>query len=287
MGGRVVDCARLESVYAARHPGFESPPIRQCAFACRGARFSRSIRAMRSGLILLGFLLCNAPAANSANPYVGNLLETAQINYQARRLDSALTKLDEHDKVKGKSGDALDLRGAIALEQGNFDAARKAFTEAHQLEPNLFAPRLHLGDLALREKKYAEAGAIYQLLLRETNVLISNERSRYGLLIVALATMSLRQKRRSRTSNFPRKVPPIILPRPPGNLRTAIMARRKNGSLPRKEFSRRRFSPGLPVRSTTSAGKKRSRRRRCSERSVSSSPFAPNDDSRSGWFGAP
>ena len=29
MGGRVVDCARLESVYAARHPGFESPPIRQ------------------------------------------------------------------------------------------------------------------------------------------------------------------------------------------------------------------------------------------------------------------
>jgi hypothetical protein len=28
MGGRVVDCARLESVYAARHPGFESPPIR-------------------------------------------------------------------------------------------------------------------------------------------------------------------------------------------------------------------------------------------------------------------
>ena len=31
MGGRVVDCARLESVYAARHPGFESPPIRHLA----------------------------------------------------------------------------------------------------------------------------------------------------------------------------------------------------------------------------------------------------------------
>ena len=29
MGGRVVDCARLESVYTERYRGFESPPIRQ------------------------------------------------------------------------------------------------------------------------------------------------------------------------------------------------------------------------------------------------------------------
>ena len=29
MGGRVVDCARLESVYTARYRGFESLPIRQ------------------------------------------------------------------------------------------------------------------------------------------------------------------------------------------------------------------------------------------------------------------
>jgi hypothetical protein len=29
MGDRAVDCARLESVCAARHQGFESPPIRQ------------------------------------------------------------------------------------------------------------------------------------------------------------------------------------------------------------------------------------------------------------------
>ena len=47
---------------------------------------------------------------------------------------------------------------------------------------------MHLGDLALREKKYAEARAIYERLCSETNVLISNERTRYGLLIVALAT---------------------------------------------------------------------------------------------------
>ena len=31
MGDRVVDCARLESVCAERHRGFESPPIRHDA----------------------------------------------------------------------------------------------------------------------------------------------------------------------------------------------------------------------------------------------------------------
>ena len=31
MGDRAVYCARLESVCAERHPGFESPPIRQLA----------------------------------------------------------------------------------------------------------------------------------------------------------------------------------------------------------------------------------------------------------------
>ena len=31
MGDRVVDCARLESVCAERHRGFESPPIRSAS----------------------------------------------------------------------------------------------------------------------------------------------------------------------------------------------------------------------------------------------------------------
>jgi len=107
--------------------------------------------------------------------------------HKSGHLDSALTKLDLGEKAKGPTGESLDLRGSIALEQGKFDLALHAFTEAHKLEPDLFAPRLHLGDLFLREKRYAEARAVYQRLLTETNILISNERVRYGLLIIALA----------------------------------------------------------------------------------------------------
>src|SRR5206468_9882199 len=40
MGDRAVDCARLESVCAERHPGFESPPIRHALVTCRQISFS-------------------------------------------------------------------------------------------------------------------------------------------------------------------------------------------------------------------------------------------------------
>jgi tetratricopeptide (TPR) repeat protein len=142
---------------------------------------------MPSYRIFFCLLLFNLSAALSATPDVGNLLEAAQSDYQHGHLEAALAKLKQRDQQQGKSGEALDLRGAIALEQGNFDAARKAFTEAHQVEPALFAPRLHLADLFLREKKYAEADGAYQQLAAETDVLISNERCRYGILLAALA----------------------------------------------------------------------------------------------------
>ena len=40
MGDRVVDCARLESVCAERHRGFESPPIRRCFQIATGLRLT-------------------------------------------------------------------------------------------------------------------------------------------------------------------------------------------------------------------------------------------------------
>ena len=188
MGDRAVYCARLESVCAERHPGFESPPIRQRRNAFRSPSRVVLNPAMRAFLALFFGALFSAQAANQEKIYLVNLIEAARSDYKTGQLDSALTKLDLHEKAKGPTAESLDLRGAIALEQGKFDLARKSFAEAQALAPGLFAPRLHLGDLALREKKYAEAGGIYEQLLTETNILISNERLRYALLIVALAS---------------------------------------------------------------------------------------------------
>lgn len=43
MGGRVVDCARLESVYTERYRGFESPLIRQFIVSITGAAVAISL----------------------------------------------------------------------------------------------------------------------------------------------------------------------------------------------------------------------------------------------------
>ena len=122
------------------------------------------------------------------DPAGSSILEAAKTDYLAGHFDSALTKLDAHDKAKTPDADSLDLRGAIALEQGNLDSAKHDFSEAHKLAPELFAPRLHLADLFLRQKKYTEARELYEKLGTETNVVASSEQVRYGLLIAALAT---------------------------------------------------------------------------------------------------
>lgn len=136
--------------------------------------------------VLLLLLVIPAKAAGPGNAYFANLLEAAKTDYASGHLDSALTKLDQRDQVKGASAESFDLRALILLEQGKLDPAEQAVNEAHELQPTLFAPRLHLGDILLRKKKYADARDVYAKLASETNILISNERARYGLLLASL-----------------------------------------------------------------------------------------------------
>ena len=149
--------------------------------------FSRSIPAMRHAFaVLLLLLVIPARAAGPGNAYFANLLEAARTDYATGHLDTALMKLDQRDQVKGASAEPVDLRALILLEQGKLDPAEQAVNEAHKLQPSLFAPRLHLGDILLRTKKYADARDVYAKLASETSVLISNERARYGLLLASL-----------------------------------------------------------------------------------------------------
>ena len=133
--------------------------------------------------LLLATLLHAAPAPAPT----ADLLRMARSDYETSHFDSARARLDACDHAQGPSAESLDLRGAIALEQGQLDRAEQNFATAHKLAPELFAPRLHTGDALLRAKKYEEARAVYTRLAGETNILISNERLRYSLLVVALA----------------------------------------------------------------------------------------------------
>jgi tetratricopeptide (TPR) repeat protein len=159
MGDRAVYCARLESVCVARHQGFESPPI-------------------RSPILFLFLLLLPIGFLRAAE----NELAAATREYQQGNFAAAITALDRSEKTS----ESLDLRGCIYMEQQKFDEAKKAFDAAHEMNPAIFAPRIHMGDLLLRQKKFAEAREIYRQLLKETNILMSNERLRFAILLTYL-----------------------------------------------------------------------------------------------------
>ncbi|MDQ6765185.1 MAG: hypothetical protein M3Z22_03675, partial [Verrucomicrobiota bacterium] len=57
-----------------------------------------------------------------------------------------------------------------------------AFDAAYKLAPASLA-RLHCGDMFLREKHWDEARALYEAATKETNILVTNERLRYGILL--------------------------------------------------------------------------------------------------------
>ncbi len=185
MGDRAVYCARLESVCAERHPGFESPPIRhEHEFA-----LTNRIRKILTWRFLQVLFFLSAVSLNAAEPttfQTAALLEAAKNSIRAGKLDAALATLDQIDKTGKGNVDSLDLRGTIYLEQGRLGDAKSAFHAASELDHARFSPRLHLGDVLLREKKFAEARETYGRLLDETNVQVLSEKLRYAILLTYL-----------------------------------------------------------------------------------------------------
>ncbi|MEO5722337.1 MAG: tetratricopeptide repeat protein [Chthoniobacterales bacterium] len=105
----------------------------------------------------------------------------------AGRTDAALKILDDAEKRGDSSGLLLAKRGCIHLEQGKTEEALSDFHTAHEKDPTLYLPRLRLGDVYFRQKKWDEARAAYLELMGDTNVLVLNERLRYGILMTHLA----------------------------------------------------------------------------------------------------
>ncbi len=142
---------------------------------------------MRRFLAISFCCLATLALAQSPLPSGVNLLEAARHNFESGKFDAAWTLLDQAARRKKESGEAIDLRGLIRMEQGKWRDAEKFFRAAHAADAHLFTPRLHLGDLLLREKKYAAARDVYADLFKEANILISVEKLRYAILLTYLA----------------------------------------------------------------------------------------------------
>lgn len=136
-------------------------------------------------LVFLAFGLSVVLAED--NSRIGdNQLEVARKNLQSENIKAAHSALDQFEQANKPNVESLDLRGCLFMEEGKFDEAAKAFAAAHDADPAIFFPRIHAGDVLLRQKKFQEARDVYETLLKETNILASTERLRFGILVTYL-----------------------------------------------------------------------------------------------------
>ena len=115
-----------------------------------------------------------------------DLLGAAKREFHQGDLEAAVRALNQLEAAAQPTAQSLDLRGCILMEQKKLDDALAAFRAAHAADPALFAPRLHIGDALLRQQKWEEARVAYDAVMRETNILISHEKLRFGVLMTYL-----------------------------------------------------------------------------------------------------
>jgi tetratricopeptide (TPR) repeat protein len=166
------------------------------------------IRPMRFLIVLLFAAPVSFLLAEERPAVIGDWLEGARKSLEARDFVRAHAALDRFEKANKPTAESLDVRGCVYMEQGNFAEAAKAFEAAHDTDSTLFPPRIHTGDLLLRQKKFAEAREVYEMLAKETNITTSTERLRFGILITYLAEHDEARAHTSLESiNFPTQTP--------------------------------------------------------------------------------
>ena len=143
---------------------------------------------MRSLFALFLIAILPLARAEETRRLAAGALEVAKREARNGKFTDALAALNAIDKGGKPTAESLDLRGCIYLEQEKFDDATKAFEAAHSANDALFLPRLHLGDVLFRQKKFDAARAAYERLDQQTNVLMSNEHLRYGVLLARLGS---------------------------------------------------------------------------------------------------
>jgi tetratricopeptide (TPR) repeat protein len=149
-------------------------------------RFDRCVSVLRIRGFLALLLLAAAPLFAQKDIGLTNQIGVASEQYRREKFDEALATLDQLEKASRPTLESVDLRGCIYLEQGKIDAAVKAFEDAHLIKYEAFAPRIHLADALLRQKKFGEARAQYEKLT-EVKSPMWPDYARFGVLLCYLA----------------------------------------------------------------------------------------------------
>jgi tetratricopeptide (TPR) repeat protein len=89
------------------------------------------------------------------------LLTEAMRRFQVRDWKGATDYVERADEVLPPTAWSLNVRGAIAIEQHDFDRGYKYCSDALKLDANFFPAKFNICEIPFIERKYAEARSLW------------------------------------------------------------------------------------------------------------------------------
>jgi tetratricopeptide (TPR) repeat protein len=89
------------------------------------------------------------------------LLSEAMHRFQVRDFKGATDYVDKADEVLPPTAWSLNVRGAIAIEQREFDRGYKYCSDALKLDPNFYPAKFNVCEIPFLQGKYAEARGLW------------------------------------------------------------------------------------------------------------------------------
>jgi tetratricopeptide (TPR) repeat protein len=118
----------------------------------------------------------------------------ALIAFRARDWAKARAALDKADVILPPSPLTLNTRGAIFIEEKNFEKGAYYCQEALKLEPKYYTARFNLAEIQLVQGNYAEARKLFEKFVRENP---KDELARFRVFLTFLLEKSYNDARRA------------------------------------------------------------------------------------------
>lgn len=134
----------------------------------RGLRRHHNLPALKTPTILLAAFLAGAfPAATQAAPPDNSresklLFQAALADFDAKKYDEALLKLQTLEKKLPGDAFIQNLLGAAYTKKKDFATAQKYFDKSLEMQPDFFPAKFNLGELIFLQRQYPEALKYFQ-----------------------------------------------------------------------------------------------------------------------------
>ncbi|CAN5635936.1 hypothetical protein BH09VER1_BH09VER1_15500 [soil metagenome] len=116
---------------------------------------------MKSRLLILclGILLGirTLSGAVDDNAKIQSLVDSALVDFEAKRYDPALKSLLDAEKLAPDSAFILNLVGAAYTKKKDYAKAKSCFEKALGSDPNFFPAQFNIGELLFLQKQYPQA----------------------------------------------------------------------------------------------------------------------------------